>query len=110
MSTISPKDHTKIGSLQGSFNRLQEDFDRAVDVAVLTVVRRSGKQRSFFGSIYLTDTRTCYDRGIEPAQAVEAGRSSKLPGENVLYGRNAYDSARRYRLLGDKPLRQQGEI
>jgi hypothetical protein len=42
-STISLKDHNKIELLQGSFSKLKEDFDRAVDVTILTAVRRSGK-------------------------------------------------------------------
>ena len=92
-STISLKDHNKIEALLSSFSKLKEDFDRAVDVAVLTVVRRTGKHRHFFSVICMTDTCTGYDRGINPPQPVETGRSSKLPGETRLYGRNPYDSA-----------------
>jgi len=43
ISTISLKDHSKIEELQGSFRKLKEDFDRAVNIEILTAVRMSGK-------------------------------------------------------------------
>jgi hypothetical protein len=54
-ATISPKDHEMITALQGDFGKLKADFDRAVDVAVLTLVRRTGKHRHYFGMIYTTN-------------------------------------------------------
>jgi len=44
-STISSKDHDAINALQSDFTKLKAAFDRAVDVAVLTAVRRHGKYR-----------------------------------------------------------------
>jgi hypothetical protein len=42
-SPISSNDHRKIKTLQGDFGKLKEEFDRAVDVAVLTLARKSGE-------------------------------------------------------------------
>jgi major membrane immunogen (membrane-anchored lipoprotein) len=54
-ATISSKDHTKITALQGDFRKLKEDFDRAVDVAVLTLARQSGKCNLHSSMINITD-------------------------------------------------------
>jgi hypothetical protein len=104
-SAISQADYDKIKSLYGAFGKLKEEFDRAVDVTILTVVRRSGKQLNFFGAIHITDTRTFYNRGIGAPQAVEPGRGGQSPGETQLYGGNAYHTSRRYCRMGDKNRR-----
>jgi major membrane immunogen (membrane-anchored lipoprotein) len=54
-ATISSKDHAKITALQGDFRKLKEDFDRAVDVAVLTLARQSGKLNPHSGMTNITD-------------------------------------------------------
>jgi len=35
-------DHTKIANLNNSFNKLKEEFDRAVDVEALKLARKNG--------------------------------------------------------------------
>jgi hypothetical protein len=57
-AAIFPKDHEKIMALQGEFGKLKSDFDRAVDVTVLTLARRSGKYWPSFGLIYISDIFT----------------------------------------------------
>jgi hypothetical protein len=109
-STISPKDHDKIKALFGDFGKLKDEFDRAVNVEALTVVRRIGKYFPCFGKVYLTDTRTLYDRGIASSQTIKAHRSRKLSGETQLYEGNTYYSTRRHCHLGNKCIRRRNRI
>jgi hypothetical protein len=52
---ITANDHDQIKALDREFGKLKVDFDRAVNVATLTLAGKSGKYRSFWGTIYGAD-------------------------------------------------------
>jgi hypothetical protein len=52
ISTISSNDHAQIKALHEEFSDLKAAFDRAVNVAALTLARKSGEYQSCFCTIY----------------------------------------------------------